>query len=80
MQDSLEPLFDVIMSEVPGPEANTEAPLQMLVTNLDFDKHKGRIALGRITAGYAVASFQSLVGSCCCMLCLFFRSFGLFSP
>ena len=27
------------------------APLQMLVTNLDYDEHKGRIALGRITAG-----------------------------
>jgi predicted membrane GTPase involved in stress response len=80
MQDNLEPLFDVIMSEVPGPEANTDAPLQMLVTNLDFDEHKGRIALGRITAGYGVASFQSFVGSCCCMFCLSFSAFGLFSP
>jgi len=62
MQDSLEPLFDVIMSEVPGPEANTEAPLQMLVTNLDFDEHKGRIALGRITAGKVSEKMSVLIG------------------
>lgn len=28
-----------------------EAPLQMLVTNLDYDEHKGRIAIGRVQAG-----------------------------
>ena len=30
---------------------NTTAPLQMLVTNLDYDEFKGRIALGRVNAG-----------------------------
>eukprot|EP00242_Pyramimonas_sp_CCMP2087_P004908 CAMPEP_0198214964 /NCGR_PEP_ID=MMETSP1445-20131203/45859_1 /TAXON_ID=36898 /ORGANISM="Pyramimonas sp., Strain CCMP2087" /LENGTH=686 /DNA_ID=CAMNT_0043890429 /DNA_START=105 /DNA_END=2165 /DNA_ORIENTATION=- len=62
MQDNLEPLFDVIMSAVPGPEANTDAPLQMLVTNLDFDEHKGRIALGRITAGKVTEKMSVLIG------------------
>ena len=28
-----------------------DAPLQMLVTNLDFDEHKGRIAIGRVQSG-----------------------------
>lgn len=27
------------------------APLQLLVTNLDYDEHKGRICIGRITSG-----------------------------
>jgi GTP-binding protein len=27
------------------------APLQLLVTNIDFDEHKGRIAIGRVTSG-----------------------------
>jgi len=30
---------------------NRNAPLQMLCTNLDYDEHKGRIAIGRITSG-----------------------------
>lgn len=28
-----------------------DAPLQMLVTNLDYDEHKGRIAIGRVQSG-----------------------------
>lgn len=28
-----------------------EAPLQLLVTNLDYDEHKGRIAIGRVQSG-----------------------------
>jgi GTP-binding protein len=51
MSDTLEPLFDMIVSEVPAPVVNTTAPLQMLVTNLDYDEFKGRIALGRVNAG-----------------------------
>ena len=30
---------------------NMDAPLQLLCTNLDYDEHKGRIAIGRITSG-----------------------------
>jgi GTP-binding protein len=51
MSDTLEPLFDMIVNEVPEPVVNTTAPLQMLVTNLDYDEFKGRIALGRVNAG-----------------------------
>ncbi|HAE25659.1 MAG TPA: translational GTPase TypA [Hyphomonas adhaerens] len=51
MADNLEPLFDMIINEVPPPVVNTTAPLQMLVTNLDYDEFKGRIALGRVNAG-----------------------------
>ena len=29
----------------------TRAPLQLLVTNLDYDEHKGRICIGRVTSG-----------------------------
>jgi GTP-binding protein len=28
-----------------------DAPLQLLATNIDYDEHKGRIAIGRVTAG-----------------------------
>ncbi len=35
----------------PGPEVEPDAPLQMLVTNLDWSEYVGRIAVGRIQAG-----------------------------
>ena len=37
--------------QVSAPAVNRDAPLQMLVTNLDYDEHKGRIAIGRVTSG-----------------------------
>jgi GTP-binding protein len=47
---SLEPLFETILKEVPPPVIE-EGPFQMLVSNLDFDTHKGKIAIGRIWRG-----------------------------
>ncbi len=51
LADDLQPLFEVILDEVPAPVADTEAPLQMLVTNLFYDKYRGLSAVGRIFAG-----------------------------
>ena len=51
MSETLEPLFDMIIDKVPTPVVDVDAPLQMLVTNLDYDEFKGRIALGRVNAG-----------------------------
>jgi GTP-binding protein len=49
--DSLEPLFEAIVDHVPPPRGNPEAPLQMLVANLDSSEYLGRIAIGRIFNG-----------------------------
>jgi GTP-binding protein len=49
--DSLMPLFDAIIENVPAPKADVSAPLQMLVTNIDYNEFVGRLAIGRITAG-----------------------------
>ena len=51
LADDLVPLFDTIIEHVPAPVAEPDQPLQMLVANLDYDVHKGRIALGRVQAG-----------------------------
>ena len=37
MSETLEPLFDMIIYKVPAPVVDVDAPLQMLVTNLDYD-------------------------------------------
>jgi len=54
LEDTLEPLFDVVMEHVPAPDVVMDGPLQMLITNLDYDEHKGRIALGRINSGWVL--------------------------
>jgi GTP-binding protein len=48
---TLEPLLDTILSHVPPPPADPDAPFQMLVSNLDHDNYSGRLALGRINKG-----------------------------
>ena len=47
----LRPLFHAIVDHVPPPRGNPEAPLQMLVANLDSSDYLGRIAIGRIFNG-----------------------------
>jgi GTP-binding protein len=48
---NLQPVFDAIIKHIPAPKANEDAPLQMLVTTLDYSDYVGRIAIGRIFAG-----------------------------
>ena len=47
----LKPLFDTILNYIPAPEADTEAPFQMLVSSIDYNEFVGRIAVGRIERG-----------------------------
>lgn len=49
--ENMVPLLDLILEKIPGPEVEPDAPLQMLITNLDWSEYVGRIAIGRITAG-----------------------------
>src|SRR5262249_27606827 len=49
--ENLQPLFDAIVEHVPPPRGNPDAPLQMLVANLDSSDYVGRIAIGRIFNG-----------------------------
>jgi GTP-binding protein len=44
------PLFDMIVEKIPPPQIE-EGPFQMLVSNLDYDTHKGKISIGRIWRG-----------------------------
>ncbi len=48
---NLRPLFNIILSEIPGPKANDESIPQFLVTNLDYDSYVGQIAIGRLENG-----------------------------
>jgi GTP-binding protein len=48
---SILPIMDLILEHAPGPDVEADAPLQMLVTTLDWSEYVGRIAIGRIAAG-----------------------------
>jgi GTP-binding protein len=47
----LRPLFEAIVNHVPPPRGDADAPLQMLVANLDSSDYLGRIAIGRVFNG-----------------------------
>ncbi len=51
----LQPLFETILQHIPCPMVDVEAPLQMLVTTLDYDTYRGLTAIGRIFAGRMAA-------------------------
>jgi len=47
----LKPLFEQIITSIPAPRYDAEAPFQMLVLNLDYSEFVGRLAIGRIVNG-----------------------------
>ncbi len=49
--EDLRPLFDAVVEHVPPPRGDPDAPLQLLVANLDSSDYLGRIAIGRIFNG-----------------------------
>ena len=51
MGTNLEPLFDTIINYIDPPQGDEEAPLQLLVSSIDYNEYVGRIAIGRIERG-----------------------------
>jgi GTP-binding protein len=47
----LKPLFDTILKHILPPEGEDDAPLQVLVSSIDYNDYVGRIAIGRIERG-----------------------------
>ncbi|MEO1193219.1 MAG: translational GTPase TypA [Pseudomonadota bacterium] len=52
-RESLEPLFERIVSHVAPPEAESDGPFAMLATTLEADPYLGRVLTGRIQSGVA---------------------------
>jgi GTP-binding protein len=50
-EQSLLPLFELILNGVPAPVHDSQSGLQLLVTMLDYDDFLGRLALGRVFRG-----------------------------
>jgi GTP-binding protein len=45
------PLFDAILKRIPPPPGYAEAPLQLLVSSIDYNDYVGRLGIGRIQRG-----------------------------
>lgn len=61
--DNLIPLFEEILEYIPAPEGEAEEPLQLLVSNIDYDEYVGRIAIGRIERGSVKMGQQAVICS-----------------
>jgi len=48
---SMEPLFEKIISHIPAPVGDSNAPLQMLVSSIEYSPYLGRLGIGKITGG-----------------------------
>ena len=47
----LVPLFETIVNYIPAPQGDADAPLQLLVSSIDYNEYVGRIAVGRVERG-----------------------------
>ena len=53
MTENMQPVFDTIINHVPAPGGDEDAPLQLLISTIDYDDYVGRIGVGRIESGVA---------------------------
>lgn len=50
-QETMEPIFETILEQIPAPINNADEPLQFQVTMLDYNDYLGRIGVGRVFRG-----------------------------
>lgn len=58
----LKPLFDTIINYIPAPEGDENAPVQMLISSIDYNDYVGRTGIGRITRGTLKVGMPCMVG------------------
>ena len=51
MADDMTPLFQAVVDKVHSPQVNSDGPLQMQISALDYSSYTGVIGVGRITRG-----------------------------
>ncbi len=54
-------LFEAIMEHAPAPKGDIDGPLQILISNIDYDDYIGRIGIGRVERGSAVRNMQAVL-------------------
>ena len=60
-EGTVRPLLDLVVDRIPGPEVAPDAPLQLMVTTIEWSEYVGRIVTGRIVSGRVRTSQEVLV-------------------
>ncbi|MEA5085476.1 MAG: translational GTPase TypA [Lachnospiraceae bacterium] len=50
-EENMKCMFEAIIEHIPAPEGDPEAPLQTLITTIDYSEYVGRIGIGKIENG-----------------------------
>ena len=57
----MDKLFDTVISQIPAPEGDMEAPLQVLISTIDYNDYTGRIGIGKIDRGRIIAGQEAII-------------------
>ena len=63
MHEDMTPMLDLIIEKVPAPEVNSDGPLQMQISALDYNSYVGVIGVGRITRGVIKRNMQVTIAN-----------------
>ena len=55
------PLFETIINYIPAPEGDPEAPLQTLISTIDYNEYVGRIGVGKISNGTIHVNQEAMI-------------------
>ncbi len=59
--EDLKPLLDMIIEQIPAPEGEPDEPLQLLISNIDYDDYVGSMAVGRVERGTAKVGQSAII-------------------
>ena len=57
----LKPLLDTILDYIPAPSGDENAPLQLLVSSIDYNDYVGRIGIGRVENGVVKVGADAVI-------------------
>ncbi|MCR5303349.1 MAG: GTP-binding protein, partial [Lachnospiraceae bacterium] len=57
----MSPLFDAIVEHIPAPVGDPEAPLQLLISTIDYNEYVGRIGVGKISNGTIKVGSEAVI-------------------
>ncbi|NLJ77932.1 MAG: translational GTPase TypA [Tissierellia bacterium] len=60
-RDDIADLFEVVLEYIPAPQGAVEAPLQLLISTIDYSDYVGRIGIGRIERGSVQANQEAVI-------------------
>ena len=60
-KDDMEDLFKTIVEYIPTPEGDVDAPLQVLISTIDYNDYIGRIGIGKIERGKIKTNQEAII-------------------